>query len=217
MMHDSLDTVMRTQPLGTVFRSGGAIPLIGQSEDSMLYGIPWLQDWDTLSFEGRADPNGLVVAHAPLYRGGYEGFGEGVSLDRWATLQGSGSCYYGHVHVPHGIYSHGNVTFSNQGSVCRTACAEDSERGIDVTVWDKGTFSAVPLSTRPLTELLCKSVKLKAGKAVSSFEEFFSQATSATLGGPASTIAGILEEARSMGTVSVKALKIVEELLDEAA
>lgn len=166
--HDRLDSIHQTQPLGVLFESGAAQPLIGWADYDgppghlPLFGVPWQQEWlddvvdDALSGyrevawswqelpaaeRGTAPVHHLVVAHAPLYPLGKELTYEFYSAEMWAHyMRNVGSVFYGHVHEPHGVYQVDSVTFCNNGALSRGSLHEyNLTRQVGCTLWDSET------------------------------------------------------------------------------
>lgn len=163
MEHDRLDSLAK-QPLGTLFKAG-AVPCVGNITP-MLYGVPWQQDWSQFK-PPVMEPDGLVVAHAPLYPATLRPpHDEYVSMAWWASEQHDGSVYYGHVHDLHGVTKEGYVWFCNQGALTRGSLHEDNLlRKVAVTIWEpellhikresgtEGPFKRWELVHRPASEV----------------------------------------------------------------
>jgi DNA repair exonuclease SbcCD nuclease subunit len=158
---DSLDS----QPLGTLFKSGAKL-LEGWSDDyDFLYGVPWLQRFrqdtvDEAFLSWRAcytDRPMLAVTHAPLYPPGKELPYEFYPSEDWANSMGNvGSCFYGHVHAPHGVWKSAEVSFCNNGALSRGSLDEyNINRPVVATLWSSinGEFRTLPLSYKPASEV----------------------------------------------------------------
>lgn len=170
IQNDRLDSLRTTQPLGAVLESGAAELLDGWADEHPVYGVPWLQQFTTLTVDaafaawreqifehGTGTSQVLTVTHAPLYPPGKELTFEHYPAASWAeAMGGAGQVYYGHVHEPHGVYEVGGVRFCNNGSLSRGSLHEyNLTREIVVTLWDSATgeFETVPLPARPASEV----------------------------------------------------------------
>lgn len=180
VLHDQVDSVEVTQPLGVLFESGAARRLDGWADDAdgalefPLYGVPWQQQWSSkaigTALRDYTDPTGrewnrpvLVVTHAPLYPPGQEPHYEGAEFTPaswWAEAMGNqGYLLYGHIHEPHGVWQHEGVTFCNYGALSRGSLDEyNVKRQVGVTIWDteappERAFEFVPLDARPAEEV----------------------------------------------------------------
>lgn len=155
MQHDRMDSIMLTQPLGVIFRSGAAQPLVGwMPGDEPVYGVPWLQHWtdeavsEALAAYRERDHgmpwNSLVVAHAPLYPPGQELKFEHYPASSFAAAMGDmpvhHCVFYGHVHERHGEFEAGLVRFCNNGALSRGSLHEyNLTRQPACTIWDSTT------------------------------------------------------------------------------
>lgn len=182
LLHDRLDSLDETQPLGVVFASGVAHRLDRWSAFDAgiiahpVYGVPWLDTFtdDTVrdalapwrDRPARAEA-GLVVAHAPLYPPGQELPYENYPTYSWASCMDTGTCHYGHVHEPHGCYTVDGVTFSNPGALSRGSLHEHNlTRPVAVAVWDAatGTITHHELPHKPAAEVF-RLAEVAADKA----------------------------------------------------
>ncbi len=185
MQHDRLESIWEGQPLGVVFASEAAYPLLGNNArtDGLtrdhIYGVPWLKrfDDDTVTdalADWRHDDtdgvHGLVVAHAPLYPPGRELPYEFYPAHAWAAaMGGSGTVHYGHVHERHGIYTVDGVVFSNPGALSRGSLDEHNlSRDIRIASWDPrtGTIEHVGVAHKPADQVfrIAEAAKVKEHK-----------------------------------------------------
>lgn len=169
IQHDRLESIWDTQPLGVLFRTGVAKPLIGRCKEfPRLYGVPWQQEWTDEAVgealrDWREDEFGkfragsLVVTHAPLYPPGMELSFEYYDTVMWSAAMGhQGSCIYGHVHEYHGSYDVAGVKFCNNGALSRGSLHEHNlTRQVMCTIWDStdASFTEVPLHAKPASEV----------------------------------------------------------------
>ena len=205
IQYDRLDTIPDTQPLGVLLRTPNAYPLIGWDRDGVLYGVPWQQKWDDESVlaalhswrnekrftDGRL---ALVVAHAPLYPPGQELKWEHFPATRWAdAMGGKGSCFYGHVHEPHGIWhieradSANELTaveFCNNGALSRGSLHEyNLTRQVGMTLWSDSTgeFEFVPLLAKPADQVFRLKEKQEVTDMHGRLDDFLASVGSTTL------------------------------------
>jgi Icc-related predicted phosphoesterase len=153
LSHDRIASVDETQPLGVVIKSGAVKLLDGWMDDeysSPVYGVPWQMTYDQANVrdalqnyreQGRCEPHYLVVTHAPLYPPGRELKFEFFPAKDWASAMGDdGTVHYGHVHEDHGIYTVGEVVFSNCGALSRGSLSEHNRtRTPKIAVWNSVT------------------------------------------------------------------------------
>lgn len=217
------------QPLGVVFESGEATRLEGwggydERHGYNVYGVPWQQDWATLSpalsqyrHPASATQPSLVVAHAPLYPPGKELQFEFYPSSDWAQyMGGQGYCYYGHVHEPHGVWTAGGVTFCNNGALSRGSLHEyNLTRAVGCTLWDDttGDFTFVPLDAKPASEVFRLREKQEATDMHGRLDRFLADLGHTELG--VVTAEGVIEKVRDMGLAPAE-VAVVEELLAEA-
>lgn len=206
MLADRSDSILETQPLGTLFRSGAAGLLKGWAS-SFLYGVPWLQSFDDVSvsnalldFRENSEPNSILVTHAPLYPPGKELTFENYPAAKWAAAMGNkGNCFYGHVHEPHGVYEVDGVKFANFGALSRGSLHEyNLTRDVCVGLWDSdtGEFERVVLDYKPASEVFKLEEKKIELLRRDQFDEFFSKVTSSTV--KITSVESVLEHIRSM-------------------
>lgn len=236
MQSDRYESLFETQPLGILFKAGAKL-LNGWEESGLhpLYGIPWQQKWDQVTVEKCFEEwhrrvvlwtseLPLVVAHAPLYPPGQELEWENFPTGEWATIQGSGYCYYGHVHEAHDIYQvtgHRDqlddidslVTFCNQGAITRGSLHESElNRKIAVTTWapDEG-FVRVDVPHKPADEVfkLMEKYEEKDKKIV--LDEFLESVGAAQI--EITSIETVIDYIRSLG-LDEDIVKLAVELLE---
>jgi DNA repair exonuclease SbcCD nuclease subunit len=166
LLHDRLESLLETQPLGILFRSGANL-LEGPefSGEHQIFGVPWIQNISPEAIKVRLQsldemsPERLVVAHAPFYPPSMELPYEFYPLDGpigfSKFLGGTGFCYYGHVHESHGIFSVGGVTYANHGAISRGSLTEsDLTRVPSVTTWSmQEGFIRHALPHKPASEV----------------------------------------------------------------
>ena len=222
--HESIED----QPLGVVFESGAASRLEGwggydADHQYMVYGVPWQQDWSTLSpalsnyrHPSAATQPSLVVAHAPLYPPGKELSFEFYPSADWAKyMGGQGYVYYGHVHEPHAVWENGGVTFANFGALSRGSLHEyNLTRAVGVGIWDDrtGAFGFIPLRAKPAPEVFRLTEKQQVTDMHGRLDSFLDEIGSTELG--VVTAEGVLQEVRQMG-LKPGEVAMVEELLAE--
>jgi hypothetical protein len=161
-----------------------------------VYGVPWQQHWTdetvskVLEDYRAADSPGLVVTHAPLYPPGQELKWEHYPVQKFTDAMVQGSCFYGHVHEPHGVYqvlnSAGTAApdFCNNGALSRGSLHEyNKTRQVGVTIWDSetGVFEFVPLHARPAEEVFRLAAIEEAQDRKQSSDEFLAGIASAQL------------------------------------
>lgn len=222
--HDRQES-LPSQPLGVVFTSGVATLLKGWELEFgyPIYGVPWLQRFDDrMVSDSLADfrqdsglPHNLVVTHAPLYPPSQELSYEFYPADKWAQyMGGKGSCYYGHVHEAHGIWTVGGVKFANQGALSRGSIHEHNlTRNISVTLWDSlnGSMKAIPIPHKPAEEVFKMAtveVIREKQEQLNSFLESIGQ-TSVEI----TSVSSVLLAVQKMG-LSADLLEVVQELLE---
>lgn len=201
VLHDNLDSIHETQPLGVLMRAGARL-LSGWAAPGVhfrdpdylpLYGVPWQQTWDDEhvfgALKGYTQERSrlvLVVAHAPLYPPGLELPYEFYPAEQWALAMdgGKGSCWYGHVHESHEVWQCGDVTFANFGALSRGSLHEHNiSRQIAVGIWDSytGGFEKVPLQARPAEEVFRLREAREESDTRDRLEQFLTQVGSARL------------------------------------
>lgn len=218
-LHGRLDSVVETQPLGTVVRTAGTL-LCGPAEDMPLFGIPWFADWTdpvpTHLFRqwGQADKR-LLITHAPLFPVGMELPGELVDRTEWASrMDNRGFCFYGHIHDAHGIWEHGGVSFCNHGALTRGAFQEtDIRRKLKVTLWDEDNgFVPVDLKYRPATEVFRFAEKMAEAEHIGLVNGFVDAVDRVDL--DVASVQSVLEHVRRFD-VDERVVSLVNELLLE--
>lgn len=232
MQNDREASIIKTQPLGVLYERGArrlegwAAPGLhfSRQEYFPLYGVPWQQQWDDEHVfaalraytQERSSPV-LVATHAPLYPPGRELPYENFPAEQWAVaMGGKGSCFYGHVHEPHGVYKVGGVTFCNYGALSRGSLHEyNLTRQVGVTVWDSsdGSFDFIPLEAKPAGEVFRLAERGEEADRQGRLDEFLAGISSATLG--VVSTESVMELIRARG-ISPAAEALVEELLAEA-
>ena len=225
--HDRQES-LASQPLGVLLSSGVARILKGWEMEFgyPIYGVPWLQRFDDRMVsdalaEFRVDSglkHNLVVTHAPLYPPSQELSYEFYPSDKWAQAMGNaGSCYYGHVHEAHGIWTVGGVQFANQGAISRGSIHEHNlTRNISVTLWDSlnGGFKVIPIPHKPAEEVFKLSqveVLKEKQEQLNSFLESIGHASVEI-----TSVESVLEIVGRMG-LSSDLLQVVQELLEGVA
>lgn len=139
--HDVVNDRMASlagQPLGALGRMEGVTLLDGPHPTLPIYALPYLDDWQRLPHELEKyqlwadeqwlkDEWPLLITHAPIFPPGEDPPYEYVSAEDWSDLMQKGTCAYGHIHDPHGVYvpdSNTPVVFSNLGALSRGSLAE---------------------------------------------------------------------------------------------
>jgi Icc-related predicted phosphoesterase len=201
VLHDNLDSINETQPLGVLLRAGARLldgwakfEVAGVEQMYPLYGVPWQQSWDDETvmsalegwrhqvFEaGTGTQHPLVVTHAPLYPPGLELPYEFYPAEKWAEAMSGGACWYGHVHE---VWHAGGVTFANFGALSRGSLHEHNiSRQIAAGLWDSdtGRFEKVPLNARPAEEVFRLREVREDTDNRSRLEQFLTQVGSAQL------------------------------------
>lgn len=236
MLHDRFDSISVSQPLGVLFQAGAELLQGWEKSGHPIYGIPWQQEWDprtvieafdgwNRSGEGFFHPSSLVVTHAPLYPPGKEMEYEWYPLENqypdgpdmppfsgWSEIQGSGYCYYGHVHEDHGIYKVGNVTFANNGAITRGSLHEHNlKRSIKVTLWDpEEGFTSVAVPHKPADEVFRLMEKREVEDHQARLDEFLSDIGQTKI--QFTSVEQVLQQVRAMD-LGDEVVKLVEELL----
>lgn len=177
LANNRLESIYETQPFGTLLHAGAEL-LNGWASDGLpLYGIPWQQDWNNPGdvftewvTEGDARHGSLadclLVTHAPIYPPGKENPWECIPASEFACAMRHGSCFYGHIHDYHGVYTADgletvedySVLFCNHGALSRGSLhEEDLTRIPAVTVWSVGTSVESPLGYRKFERVELKT------------------------------------------------------------
>jgi len=229
MLHDRLDSIDNTQPLGVVIASGALRLLNGwmNSGGDLVYGVPWLMrftddavesafaDWRHLNPEGAA---ALCVTHAPLYPVGRELAYENYPAGKWAwAMGGHGSVYYGHVHEPHGIHQVGGVTFCNAGALSRGSLHEHNlTRPVQIAAWsaDTGTFALLDLPHKPAEEVFRLVEAKQARTAQVELDRFLDSVGQARL--EITSIEAVLAHVRTLH-LGEELERLIAALLEEAS
>jgi DNA repair exonuclease SbcCD nuclease subunit len=223
IQNDRLDSVMSTQPLGVLARSGATL-LSGWNPGGYcrVYGVPWLQTWDdehvTTALRdyvlGRGQYPTLVVTHAPLYPPGQELEFENYPVAKFAkAMQGHGHVHYGHVHERHGVYQAGGVTFCNPGALSRGSLHEHNLTRIPaVVLWDAATgeFREIQLDARPASAVFRLTEHAEAVDAQDRYREFLESVGSATL--EVLSVESVSDHVRGLGLPAGE-VTLAEELL----
>jgi DNA repair exonuclease SbcCD nuclease subunit len=237
---DRLDSISDTQPLGVLYRAGAKL-LQGWADDgSLLYGVPWQQhwtqesvvgafrDWGTRGWSGGANhpSRALVVAHAPLFQPTteppweYYPTGESRHGDdtraSWASIQGMGSCFYGHVHDRHGTYKVGDVTFCNHGAITRGSLQESElTRAIAVTTWSaEEGFTEIAVPHKPADAIFRLLEKREQQDSALALDEFLAKAGQAQI--EIASIEAVMAHLRTLN-LDPGVLALAEELLTQAS
>ena len=230
--YDRLSSIDESQPLGVLYQAG-AINLRGWADQCPgggalpLYGVPWLQDWETLpdelaAFTGRMPVEHrdqcLVVTHCSIFPPGQEPIYEHVLPATWAELLGGvGNVAYGHIHESHGVYVVGGTTFANFGALSRGSLHEyNLTREVSVTLWDqRAGFSQLPLSYRPAAEVYRLIEAAQARTASQEFTEFLTRIGTTTV--DVTSVESVIYEMRTRDDLEPALIELVEELLVAAA
>lgn len=228
VQNDRMDSVLATQPLGVLARSGARL-LSGWAPDRLpVYGVPWLQHWDDEHVDaalqgfrsrGVTRPyNTLVVTHAPLYPPGLELPFENYPAEQFASAMGGHGCvHYGHVHERHGIYEVRGVRFCNPGALSRGSVHEHNLTRIPaVALWDDqtGKFTEVQLQARPADQVFRLGDVHEAADLQMRLDEFLAGVGTASLGVLSSE--AVLAHVASLG-LPAGDVPLIEELLAHAA
>ncbi len=235
LVMDRLESVMDTQPLGVLLRSGANL-LQGWGPGS-VYGVPWIAEWADKSDDGQPSPraltavqnallewnasthNGprLLVTHSPLYPPGYELEFENFPTKVFAEMMGNrGSAYYGHIHEPHGEYVVGSVNFCNQGALSRGSLHEyNLVRDVCVTEWDEetGDFTRIVLDYKPASEVFRLSEVVENKQSKIDINEFLTSIGQSTI--EIVNIESVLNHIRSL-KLGPEVESVVVRLLEEA-
>lgn len=221
LQHDRLDS-LESQPLGTLFQSGSAVPLIGSHPTLPLFGIPFLQDWKDLHIhlqEFRKDTNRLLVTHAPIMPPGVSVPYEYIDATDWAEQQGGGACYYGHIHDTHGSYGAGSVRFCNQGALSRGSLHEtDLRRKPAIALYDseqlnENIFRRIEVPHRPIAEVMKLAEHEQEEAKIERLDEFLSRISDTTL--ESLSIEAVLQHLATLD-LSQQTTQIVKESLEVA-
>lgn len=231
MSADRLDSIMETQPLGVLFRSGAKL-LSGWEEtgEHPIYGVPWLQrftpetveeafsSWDHEENVWNREQS-LVITHAPLYPPGQELEWEHYPTQGdtgWSAAMGNrGYVVYGHVHDAHGIYKVGGVTYANPGALSRGSLTEASiKRRISTTIWDASSgFTFHELNYRPADEIFRMADKEASVTKQLELDDFLARIGEARI--EITTTGSVMEHVRSLN-LGTRLEKLIQELLEGA-
>ncbi len=235
MLHDRIDSIDATQPLGVVIASG-AVKLLngwmGPTDDldrdgflDPVYGVPWLQTFtDATVFaaladyrDGITDPHSLVVTHAPLYPLGRELVHEFYPAVNWAEAMGGvGNVYYGHVHEPHGIHGVCGVNFCNAGALSRGSLHEHNlTRPVQIAAWssDTGEFELIDVPHKPASEVFRLQEAQQVRTAKVELEAFLASVGAASL--DITSIETVMDHVEGLD-LGPSVLKFIRQLLEEA-
>ncbi len=228
MLHDRLDSIAHTQPLGVVLASGAVRILngwMGIDRFEPVYGVPWLQHFtdDTVTAAlatYRAHPADrplLVVTHAPLYPPGQELVHEFYPAENWAEAMAHHGCvYYGHVHEPHRWYRTAGVTFCNAGAISRGSLHEHNlTREVQIAAWNSqtGIFDLITVPHKPASEVfrLVEAKETRTAKAeLTQFLESIGAASIAI-----TSVEAVMTHVRTLG-LSPDVERTILTLLEEA-
>lgn len=225
LSNDRLDS-LRRQPLGTLSKMEGVELLMGGHPDLPIFGLPYLWDWQgqlpswiSRYREYSQGLDTLMVTHAPIFPPGEVPPYEFISADDWAERMGTGDCFYGHIHDPHGSYavptSAGEVQMCNNGAVSRGSLHEATlKRKPHMTFWHGlGNFEAVEIPHRPVEAVFRLQEKEDIDERVNRVEEFLSSVGETTLDGL--SLEEVAHQARARG-FSPRTLALIEELVQDA-
>lgn len=241
MQQDRFESILLTQPLGVIVKSGALTILDGWHEDLPLFGVPWQQAWHNPDVRYEAfdlwrsagavgeDPGAavteleksLVVTHAPLYPPGQENEfdhiptkgPDGIS----AAMGGVGYLAYGHIHEDHGYYESEGVTYANVGALSRGSLQEyNREREIAVTKWtpEEG-FERILLDYKPAEEVFRITEIDQAKQEKIDLDNFLAEVGQNTLA--QSTTESVRDFIQNHGSVSESIKKRALSILDEVA
>jgi DNA repair exonuclease SbcCD nuclease subunit len=229
LLHDRIDSVQETQPLGVALASGALSLLDGWADlPDPVYGLPWQPVWDQPALDrGCAgwhsrmrddDAPALMVTHAPLYPPGRELPYENIPATWWAQAMGHrGTVHYGHVHEPHGIYQVDGVTFSNPGALSRGSLHEHNlTRPVQVACWNPttGHIQHLSLDAKPAEEVFRLIHAQQAATTKLRLDDFLSGIDAAQL--PVTSTEAVLEHIRTLN-VSPQVLHLVQTLLTDTS
>lgn len=179
LQQDRLDSLMTTQPLGVIIRSGALTVLDGWHLDLPVYGVPWQQQWyntevmfevfDRWRSAGGVDEGpenavidldkALVVTHASIFPAKQDVIFERLPMTGSEGLPEAmghmGYLAHGHIHDDHGVHESEGVTFCNFGALSRGSLTESNrERQVSVALWTpEGGFERIDLDARPSEEV----------------------------------------------------------------
>lgn len=236
LRNDRLESVRETQPLGVLLRAGARLLDGWAGRDYQhqynLFGVPWQQDWSADRVREVLAPYReqvfvagtelvasapLVVTHAPLYPPGKELPYEFYPAGQWVQdMGGSGYCFYGHVHEPHGVWDFGDVTFCNNGALSRGSLHEyNLTRQVGCTLWDDetGEFEFIPLDAPPASEVFRLQEKQQLTDMNGRLDAFLEDIGHARL--ETLTTESVIAYVKTLG-LGKQAESLVEELLAEA-
>lgn len=225
MLHDRLDSVLQTQPLG-VLAKAGAIDLLtggwaeGAFSELPVYSVPWLQEWSHTEVQRalftymEMGLPGLLVTHAPFFPPGQEPLYEHYLTSDFADRMGGiGSVAYGHIHDWHGVYTVNGTQFMNHGALSRGSLTESNmRRPVGVTLWDSVTgFEFIPLDYKPAEEVFLVEEVLQHRAKRADLDAFLQSVGAVDL--EYSVTEDIMTHVRNLG-LDVNVLKIIEALLE---
>lgn len=169
MSNDRIDS-LPSQPLGSLAQMEGIELLMGWHPSLPLYGLPWLSQghedwWEEWGVPGYPS---LLVTHASIFPPGEEPPYDFIPAEQWGAAMGSGACYYGHIHDPHGVYQVGNVLFCNNGALSRGSLHEQTlKRKPAITLFDDNGaewFTRIEVPHLPAAEVF-RLAEVAEGKA----------------------------------------------------
>lgn len=230
LAQDRLESIYETQPFGTLLQAGARL-LTGWSRDFPLYGAHWEQDWqnpgDFLTgwlVEGDARHGALseclFVTHAPIFPPGKENPWECIPASTFAEWLQEGSCFYGHVHDYHGVFTVDDVTFCNFGAVSRGSLhEEDLTRHPSVAIWHSDrsgeeAFERVKLaSAPPASEVFKLAEHAEKADYRERLDQFLSAVGQSTVS--LTSVESVLDSLRSLDLSSAD-YELAEEVLEAA-
>ena len=231
LLHDRLDSLTATQPLGVLIASGALRLLNGwlsSGAGDLVYGLPWLSRYTTDTVEAALadwrhcdpeDAHKLLVTHAPLYPPGKELPYENYPAAQWAEAMGhDGTVHYGHVHDAHHIYEVDGVVFSNPGSLSRGSLTENHlTRKVCIAAWDidTGEIRHLDVPHKPADEVFRLAAAAEVKTAAVELSEFLSAVGETRL--ETTSLEIVIDHIRSRDDIDEELKAIVVRLLREEA
>lgn len=236
MQGDRLESVLLTQPLGVIIRSGALRQLDGWHETLPVFGIPWQQSWhnpevlyeafegwreDAKQMEGQTNAQKLVVTHASIYPVGQEVIFEYLPLtgDEGVphAMGNEGYLAHGHIHDDAGIHESEGVTFCNFGALSRGSLTESNrERQVSVALWTpEGGFERINLDAKPAEEVFRLAEKDAEKQEKLDLDEFLSQVGKNTL--EQSTTESVREFVQTNKNLTPRERKRALDILEDVA